>query len=107
MKEVMWLGSSLDDLKSFSKDAKARAGYEIFSVQSGLKPSDWKPMPGIGAGVEEIRIRGKKEHRVIYVAKFEKAVYVLHCFAKKTRKTPRKDIDLAKERYGHLLRMKK
>lgn len=58
-------------------------------------PTDWKPMPAVGTGVAEIRLRGRLEHRVIYTAKFEEAVYVLHAFEKKTRRTRGADLDVA------------
>jgi phage-related protein len=65
-------------------------------VQEGLEPDDWKPMNGIGPGVSEIRIRERDgAFRVIYVAKLEDAIYVLHCFQKKTQKTSSDDIALA------------
>jgi phage-related protein len=61
-------------------------------------PTDWKPMPTVGAGVAEIRIRGRLEHRIIYIAKFEEAVYVLHAFRKKSQRTSAADLDLARTR---------
>lgn len=61
-------------------------------------PTDWKPLSTVGAGVAEIRIHGRLEHRVIYVARFEDAVYVLHAFQKKSRQTPKADLDLARAR---------
>ncbi len=60
-------------------------------------------MPGVGSGVVEIRIHTAAEHRVLYVAKFEEAVYVLHAFEKKARRTPKRDIDLARSRLASLL----
>jgi phage-related protein len=68
-------------------------------VQRGLDPTDWKPLPTVGVGVKEIRIHVLGEWRAIYVARFAEAVYVLHCFEKKSRKTPREDLALARERY--------
>lgn len=69
-------------------------------VQVGRNPSDFKPMPSVGAGPYEIRVRDEVgAFRVIYVAKFDDAVYVLHAFGKKTRETPKTDIDLASRRY--------
>ena len=69
-------------------------------VQLGREPADFKPMPSIGPGTYEIRIRDTAgAFRVIYVAKFADAVYVLHAFQKKTRATTQTDIDLAKQRY--------
>lgn len=80
-----------------------KAGYELYNIQVGVKPDDWKPMPAIGHGVEEIRIHAENEYRVIYIARFEDAVYVLHCFVKKTQKTLERDIFLAKARLKKLL----
>lgn len=61
-------------------------------------PTDWKPMPIVGAGVAEIRLRGRQEHRILYIAKFEEAVYVLHAFEKKSRRTRNADLDLGRAR---------
>ena len=103
MKDVRFVGSSLDDLKHFPAGARREAGFELSNVQVGLQPGDWKPMNTIGAGVVEIRIKDAAGIcRVIYVARFEEAVYVLHAFQKKTRKTRKADIELAKARYKAL-----
>jgi len=60
-------------------------------------------MPSIGQGVREIRIRDVAgAFRVVYVAKFADAIYVLHCFQKKTQKTSKTDVDLAESRYRDL-----
>ena len=80
-------------------------GFELYSIQRGLEPTDWKPMPSIGRGVKEIRIHVLGEWRIIYVAKFEEAIYVLHSFQKKSRKTSKQDIDLAKGRYKQIGRV--
>ncbi|TAL24131.1 MAG: type II toxin-antitoxin system RelE/ParE family toxin, partial [Nitrospirae bacterium] len=87
MKPMNFIGSSLDELRNFPDDARRAAGFELYAIQCGLEPSDWKPMPSIGRGVREIRIHVMGEWRIIYVAKFEDAVYVLHSFQKKSRKT--------------------
>ena len=71
MKPLNFIGSSLDDLRNFPDEARKEAGFELYAVQRGSEPSDWKPMPSIGRGVKEIRIRVLGEWRVIYVAKFE------------------------------------
>ena len=63
-----------------------------------MLPSDWKAMPSVGAGAYEIRIRVLGEWRIIYVAKFAKAVYVLHAFQKKTQKTRAADVAIAARR---------
>jgi phage-related protein len=102
-KPVEFRGSSLDDLRTFPGSARHEAGHQIDQVQQGLQADNWKPMPGIGAGVQEIRIRDVTgAFRVICVAKFADAVYVLHCFRKTTQKTSKADLDLAAKRYREL-----
>ena len=104
IKPVEFRGSSLDDLRAFPLAAKREAGHQIDQVQSGQEPDDWKPMSTIGQGVKEIRIRDASgAFRIVYVAKFAEAVYVLHCFQKKTQKTSKADLDLARWRYRELL----
>ncbi|HEX4322394.1 MAG TPA: type II toxin-antitoxin system RelE/ParE family toxin [Acidobacteriaceae bacterium] len=103
LKRVKFLGDSLEALKHFPEKAQKRAGYQLELVQSGLDPADWKPMTSVGPGVREIRVRDEQGiFRVMYVAKFQRAVYVLHCFQKKTQKTDTADIELAQRRYKEL-----
>jgi phage-related protein len=64
-------------------------------------------MPDVGSGVMEIRLHDDNEYRVFYVARFEEAVYVLHCFVKKTQATRKADIDLGRQRYSALLETRK
>src|ERR1700675_1591552 len=104
LKALVWLGSSHNDVLHFPRKARQRAGYELYLVQSGLQPSDWKSMPSIGAGVQEIRVHTELEHRILYVAKFEEAIYVLHAFENKSRKTATHYLELAKSRLSELLR---
>jgi len=100
MKPVRFVGSARDDLAAFPKTARTRAGHELFMIQVGRNPDDWKPMSNVGPGACEIRVRDPHgAYRVIYVAKFTDAVYVLHAFQKKTQKTARADLDLAMQRY--------
>ena len=101
-KPLMWLGDSRDAIRAFPEDVRQIAGFQLWRVQRGLEPNDWKPMPGVGAGVQEIRIHTGLEHRVLYVAKFAEAVYVVHAFEKRTRRTGRDDLDRARQRL-HLL----
>lgn len=102
-KPVVFCGTSLSDLRAFPAGPRRLAGFQIDQVQNGLDPDDWKPMTSIGPGVREIRIRDETgAFRVIYVAKFAEALYVLHCFQKKVQKTARSDIDLAGKRYRAL-----
>jgi phage-related protein len=103
-KPLVWLGSSLDDVRAFPDEARQEAGFQLRRIQQGLPPSDWKPMPTIGPGVNEIRIHTTDEYRVFYIAKFAEAVYVVHAFHKQTRKTSQHDIDLARRRYAELIR---
>ena len=104
-KPVEFRGSSLDDLRSFPLAARRDAGHQLDQVQNGQEPDDWKPMNTVGQGVKEIRIRDAVgAFRVIYVAKFADAVYVLHCFQKKTAKTSKVDLGLAAKRYRDLLK---
>ncbi len=107
LKPLAWLGDSLKVVKSFPADAKKEIGHELSLVQAGNEPSDWKPMETVGAGVKEIRIRLEKAYRVMYVAKSAEAIYVLHAFEKKTRRTRKEDIDLANRRHRELLNERK
>lgn len=102
MKSLNFIGSSLDDLRNFPDDARKAGGFELHSVQCGLEPIDWKPMPSIGRGVKEIRIHVLGEWRIVYVAKFKDAVHVLHAFQKKSRKTSQNDVELARKRYKQI-----
>lgn len=102
-KPIEFLGDSLRNLREFPDDAKRDVGYQLDRVQHGLQPDDFKPMPTIGKGVEEIRVRDETgAYRVIYTARLADAVYVLHAFQKKTQATSKRDIDLAKQRFALL-----
>lgn len=104
MKTLRFIGSSLDDLRDFPAEARRQVGFELNAVQRGMMPSDFKPMPTVGAGVYEIRVHVLGEWRVMYVARFEQSVYVLHAFQKKTQRTRKEDIELAARRYRELER---
>jgi phage-related protein len=107
MKPVFWVGDALDRLRRYSRDVRADVGHELELVQRGEDPSDFRTMPDVGSGVVEIRVHAGGEYRVFYVARFEEAVYVLHCFQKKTRKTSRLDLELGKRRYRAMLGKRK
>jgi phage-related protein len=102
MKDLEFIGTAQRDLKEFPENARREAGYELHAVQCGLQPSDFKPMPIVGAGVQEIRINEQGAWRVMYVAKFAEKVYVLHAFQKKTQQTRQEDIALAAQRYKQI-----
>ena len=103
MKPVEFIGTALDDLRAFPEIARREAGCQVDKVQHGETPDDWKPMTGIGSGVKEIRIQDATgAFRVIYLAKLADAVYVLHCFQKKSEQTSEADIRLARKRFKEL-----
>lgn len=102
-KPVIWLGDSRETIRGFPDDVRKIAGFQLWRVQRGLEPNDWKPMSSVGQGVQEIRIRTGAEHRVLYVAKFAEAVYVLHAFEKRTRRASKADLDLARQRLRALM----
>ena len=107
-KPLEWIGRAQDELASFPPEARHAAGYALWEVQRGNTPPDWKPMSPVGDGACEIRVRthagGTVQHRVLYVARFEEAVYVLHAFQKRTRATSQHNIDVGRARYAQMLR---
>lgn len=105
-KPVEFRGNSLEVLRAFPNSARREAGHQIDLVQNGENPDNWKPMAtAIGPGAKEIRIQDESgAFRIVYVAKFDDAIYVLHCFQKKTEQTCKADIDLARRRYRSLIR---
>lgn len=107
-KELRWVGSAYEDLLEFPKSARRKAGFQLGRVQAGLEPEDWKPFDDVGAGTREIRIRDARgAYRVMYVAKLEEAVYVLHCFKKRARATSREDKEIAAARYRAVVNARK
>ena len=99
MKQIEFKGGSLKDLRGFPEAARNEVGYELREVQKGNEPTDWKPMSSIGVGVKEIRVKDEQGFfRVVYVVKYLERVIVLHAFQKKTEKTAKKDLDLARQR---------
>jgi len=106
-KAISWVGSSLEDIRVFPEEARRSAGFQLRRVQEGLDPNDWKPLATVGPGVREIRLHASGEHRVLYVARFAESVYVLHAFEKKTQRTPKRDLELARKRYGDLAQIRK
>lgn len=99
------MGSSRDDVRQFPETAQDALGFELYRVQCGLDPKDWKPMTSVGPGVKEIRTRdATRIFRMIYVSKRPEGVYVLHCFQKKTQRTSRLDLELAAKRLKTIVR---
>ena len=108
MKSVHFVGTSRDDLRRLPDSVQETAGFQLFKVQQGKEPDDWKPMPTIGSGVREMRVWDERgAFRVFYVAKFNEAVYVLHVFAKRSQRTGRHDLEIGKNRYNDLLKWRR
>lgn len=104
-KPIEFRGTALEDLRGFPVEARRMAGFQLHRIQHGQEPDDWKPMTSIGAGVRELRVRDADgAFRVIYVAKFSDAIYVLHCFQKKSQRTSKEDTELAAIRYKQLVK---
>jgi phage-related protein len=105
MKPIRFAGDALAELRAFPQAARHDAGYELHRVQTGEQPADFKPMPAIGKGVEELRVRDTTgSYRVIYTARLADDVYVLHAFHKKTRRTAPANIELARKRFKQMMR---
>jgi len=104
VKRIEWRGDSLARLREFPREAMREAGYQLERVQDGREPQDWKPMRSIGPGVMELRVHLGGAFRVIYLAKFAEAVYVLHAFQKKSQRTERLDIELARSRFSSVMK---
>lgn len=102
-KPLYWLGTAREAIRAFPPSARRRAGHELDVLQQGLDATDAKPMPAVGAGVYELRIRAGGAFRVFYVARFAEGIYVLHAFQKKTQQTARLDLELGAKRYRELL----
>ena len=106
-KDLIWVGSSRADLSALPEDARRQLGFDLREVQRGRVPRDWKPIPTVGAGVIEIRVReADGAFRLLYVAKFAEAVYVLHAFQKKSQRTSALDLELARARYAAVRRQR-
>jgi phage-related protein len=103
VKPIRFLSDSLKRLREFPESARHDAGSQLDKQQRGLQPDDFKPMPSIGKGVEEIRVWDDSgTFRVIYTARMREAVVVLHAFQKKSQATSRQDVELAKQRWAQL-----
>jgi len=108
MKPIRFIGDSLDRLRLFPEAVRHNAGYQLDKVQRGELPNDFKTMGAIGKGIEELRVRDETgAYRVIYYARMEHAVYVLHAFKKKSRATAKRDVELISKRYDKLIRASK
>lgn len=105
-KPIVWLGDSLNRLRSFPEDVKDDVGAALMWAQMGDKHADAKPMRGFGGAsvLEIVENHDSDTYRAVYIVRFKEKVYVLHCFQKKSKKgseTPRHDIKLIRERLEH------
>jgi phage-related protein len=104
-KPARFHGDAKDCLRGFPADVQDEVGYQLYQVQLGLEPADWKPMPTVGRGIREIRYRDETgAYRAIYLATMSDAVHVYHVFKKKTQKTARRDLEIARKRYQEHMR---
>lgn len=104
MKPVVFLGGADEELRRFPAVARQRAGYQLYLVQMGDAPYDAKPMPSVGQGCQEIRVReASGTFRVFFVANVGRDVYVLHCFQKKSQRTPAAALALGQRRYREMI----
>ena len=87
------MGDSLERIRRASPEVRSDAGYQLELVRDGEMPTDFRPMPDVGSGAVEIRLLGI----------FAEAVYVLHCFDKKTQATRPGDLELGRRRFRALL----
>nr|WP_211187364.1 type II toxin-antitoxin system RelE/ParE family toxin [Achromobacter sp. Bel] len=99
-KDIRWIGSAYADLLRFPDESRRQAGFQLGKIQAGLEPDDWKSLDNLGSGVRELRIWERAgSFRVMYVAKFDEALYVLHAFQKTTRATSQRDRNIVSARY--------
>ena len=103
-KPLRWVGTARDAVRAFPASPRRRTGHALDLLQQGLEATDVKPMPTVGAGVYELRIRAGGAFRVFYIARFAEAIYVLHAFQKKTQQTTRLDLELGAKRYRELIK---
>ena len=99
LRDVIWLGDSLEILRNFPAGIKALLGGEIFRLQVGAVPRNAKPMVTVGRGVRELRARDRSgQYRAIYVVRKREGIFILHTFQKKSGKTSKQDIEIARKR---------
>jgi phage-related protein len=107
LKPIVFLGNSLEAVRGFPEAVRRDAGFQLDRVQRGLDPYDWKPMKTVGPGVRELRVRDAGAFRVIYIATFAEAIYVLHAFQKQTQRTAKRDLGTALPRLRDLMRSRR
>ena len=97
---IVWEGDSREVLKAFSEEVTQNLGFELWQLQQGERPRDYRPLPSVGPGVFELRDQDQRAwYRVVYLSRINDVIYVLHCFEKKSREMPRKDFEKARQRF--------
>lgn len=102
-KQLYWVGGARAELAAMPDEARRAAGYDLWLVQNGHQPRDWRPMPNVGPGVMELRVHTGEEFRVFYVAKFAEAIYVLHAFEKRTQTTSARHLEAGRRRHREVI----
>ena len=96
---IAWEGDSREVLQSFPDGVKQNLGFELWQLQQGERPSDYRPLQSIGSGVFELRDQDERGwYRVVYLSRIDDVIHVLHCFEKKSREMPRREFETAKRR---------
>lgn len=96
---VMWEGDSREVLSDFPETVREDLGFQLWQLQQGERPSNYRPLPSVGTGVFELREQDERAwYRVVYLSRIDDVIYVLHCFEKKSREMPKKDFEKARRR---------
>jgi phage-related protein len=96
---IAWEGDSKEVISSFPDSAKYNLGFDLRLLQQGQQPTDYRPMTSVGPGVFELRDQDERAwYRVIYLSRVRGVIHVLHCFEKRSRETPMRDINTARQR---------
>jgi phage-related protein len=96
---IAWEGNSKEVISSFPDAAKYNLGFDLRLLQQGQQPTDYRPMSSIAPGVFELRDQDERAwYRVIYLSRVRDVIHVLHCFEKRSRETPTKELNTARQR---------
>jgi phage-related protein len=96
---VAWEGDSREVLRAFPEEVRDNLGFQLWQLQQGESPRDYRPLPSIGTGVFELRDQDERAwYRVVYLSRIYDVIHVLHCFEKKSREMPRREFEKAKQR---------
>jgi phage-related protein len=96
---VVWEGDSREVLQAFPEEVRQNLGFQLWQLQQGERPGDYRPLPSIGTGVFELRDQDERAwYRVVYLSRVNDVIYVLHCFEKKGREMPRREFEKARQR---------